>query len=182
MKKFSLLALSIFIVVSLRGQNTKEGDTLVSLAKLQAGGQGIGFSYEPKVTKKLTIDLSAGVGGGYSIAEYSYFEYDLFNPAVYFSMTPKFFYNLAKRAESGKNTEFNSGNYLGLSFKYNLPFKRKYEGITKSYLANIHWGIQRALGSHFIFNSHLGVGYAQDIPSGLGIIYPSLAFRFSYAF
>ena len=179
MKKFSLSAFSIFIFFSIYGQASKKAGALVSLAKLQVGGQGIGLSYEPKISKRLTIDLCAGVGGGYSIAK-EYLEYDFFNPAVYFSVAPRFFYNIAKRAESGKNMEFNSGNYLGGSLKYNLPFKRKYLVITKSYLANLHWGIQRSLGRRFIFNSHVGVGYAWDIPSGFGTIYPSLDFRFSY--
>ena len=88
MKKFGLSAFCILMFVSIYGQASKEEGALVSMAKLQAGGQGIGLSYEPKISKKLTVDLCAGVGGGYSISE-DYFEYDFLNPAVYFSVSPR---------------------------------------------------------------------------------------------
>lgn len=181
MKMFNLSILSILLVVAIFGQSSKPAGTLVSLAKIQAGGQGIGFAYEPVLSKKFTIDLCAGVGGAYSIAEAS-LDYDVLKPAVYLSVTPKFFYNIAKRASAGKNTELNSGNYFGVSFKYNRPFNRSDDLVRSCYLTNIHWGIQRALGEHFIFNAHAGLGYAQDIPTRFGTIYPSLDFRFSYAF
>jgi hypothetical protein len=29
----------------------------------------IGLTYEPRISKNMTIDLSAGAGGGYDIAE-----------------------------------------------------------------------------------------------------------------
>ena len=53
----------------------KRGRRFTRHGKLQAGGQGIGLFYEPKISKKLTLDLCGGVVGGYSISE-DYFEYD----------------------------------------------------------------------------------------------------------
>jgi hypothetical protein len=44
--------------------------------------------------KNMTIDLSAGAGGGYDIAEgYINYKLELNKPAFYLSLTPKYFYN-----------------------------------------------------------------------------------------
>jgi len=101
MKKFSLSAFCILIFVIIYGQASKEEGALVGMAKLQAGGQEIGLSYEPKISKKLTVDLCAGVGGGYSISE-DYFEYDFLNPAVYFSVSRQFFITSSKERNQEK--------------------------------------------------------------------------------
>lgn len=38
--------------VGIYGQASKEEGALFGMAKLQAGGQGIGLSYEPKISKR----------------------------------------------------------------------------------------------------------------------------------
>ncbi|HZW70846.1 MAG TPA: hypothetical protein VFF57_08210 [Hanamia sp.] len=43
MKKFSLSALCILMFVGIYGQASKEEGALLGMAKLQAGGQGIGL-------------------------------------------------------------------------------------------------------------------------------------------
>jgi hypothetical protein len=47
-------------------------------------------------------------------------------------------------------------------------------------LTNIHWGIQRAIGGHWLFNFQSGVGYAIDGECGCGTIYPALDVKFAY--
>lgn len=174
-----VLVTCLFGLCSSYGQSLKEPMTVNSLVKVQAGAQGIGLSFEPGIGSKLTIDLAAGVGGGYSIAEGT-IDYDLLKPALYFSATPRFFYNLSKRKAAGRNTGFNAGNYFGASVKYVVPFRRSDDKVRRAAMANIHWGIQRAIGGRFVFNSHVGVGYANDIPTKFGTVYPAIDFRFSY--
>ncbi len=184
-KTFYIMKRIIFLTVlssflnSTFGQTTKTDFNLTSLTKLDLGLQGIGFSYEPSILNKMTIDLSVGAGGGYDIAEGS-LSYDVLKPALYFSLTPKYFYNMRTRINKGKNTQFNSGNYFGIRLKFVTPLKRKDDLIRNSILTNIHWGIQRAIGGHWLFNSHVGVGYARDIDYNFGTIYPSLDFKFAY--
>jgi len=65
---------------------------LSRLTKADFGFQGIGFTYEPRLSDKVTIYLSAGAGGGYNIGEaYLNYTLELLNPAFYFSLTPKYF-------------------------------------------------------------------------------------------
>lgn len=161
------------------GQAAKSETELSSLAKIDIGLQGIGFTYEPKISNKIIIDLSAGAGGGYDISERS-ITYYVLKPAFYLSLTPKYFYNIQARIKKGKNTQFNAGNYIGVRLKYVTPLDGKTDAIRNSILTNIHWGMQRGIGNHWLFNAHIGVGYAEDIDYHYGTIYPSLDFIFSY--
>ena len=181
MKKLILLTSFLCFLNVTYGQKNKTDTTLSSLAKIDLGLQGIGFTYEARISNHLTTDLSAGIGGGYNIAEGS-IEYELLKPALYVSVTPKYFYNLDKRLARGKTLLYNSGNYIGARFTFNTPVGEKTDIIRNSFLANIHWGIQRAIGGHWLFNSHIGVGYAQDIDYNFGTIYPALDLKFSYVF
>lgn len=171
------------------GQDSRSDAKLSSLAKFDLGGQGIGLTYEARLSNKMTSDISAGLGGGHDIGE-GFFEINYGYPAFYFSLTPKYFYNRQKRIDKGKATLFNSGNYLGLRFKFVAANSRRVDTYgnsslnvyRNSILGNLHWGIQRAMGQHWTFNFHIGAGYAEDIDYGFGTIYPAIDFKFSYVF
>lgn len=165
------------------GQTTASGDKLLSLTKVDIGFQGIGLTYEPRLSNKVTLDLSAGAGGGYDIAEgYLNYKLELLKPAIYFSLTPKYFYNRNTRSRQGKDSKLNSGNFIGLRLKYVTPNDRQTDLTRNSILTNIHWGIQRAIGNNWTFNSHIGIGYAQDVDYNFGTIYPAIDFKLSYIF
>ena len=181
MKKIILLAIILGFMTSSYGQTPIPETKLSSLTKLDLGLQGIGLTFEPRLSNTLTTDLSFGFGGGYNISEGS-INYHIFKPALYFCATPKYFYNLKKRINKGKTTQYNSGNYMGIRLKYNMPLYKKSDIIRNSILTNIHWGIQRIIGNHWTINSNIGVGYAHDIDYNFGTIYPALDFKFSYIF
>ena len=163
------------------GQSNDSTTKLTSLTKIDLGFQGIGFTYEPRLSNKMTIDLSAGSGGGYDIAEgYMNYIFELRRPAFYFSVTPKYFFNRNRRSNQGKSTSLNSGNYIGLRLKYITPNDRRTDLTRNSVLTNIHWGIQRAIGNAWTLNSHVGIGYATDIDNNFGTIYPAIDVKLSY--
>lgn len=182
MKKIILLASLLVTIQSLTAQTPTAAPELFNLMKLDLGLQGIGVTYEAGLSKKITLDLSAGAGGGYDIAEGSIkYRIYFFKPAFYFSVTPKYFYNRYSRSLKEKTTHLNSGNYIGVRLKYITPHTRKNDFTRNSFLVNAHWGIQRAINSNWLFNAHAGVGYAQDIDYNFGTIYPSIDFKISYA-
>lgn len=67
MKSITLLTLYLGHLIASFGQTPKSGTELSSLIKLDGGGQGIGLTYEPRLSNNMTVDISAGVGGGYYI-------------------------------------------------------------------------------------------------------------------
>jgi len=181
MKRILLITATLVFSNFIFGQTTSSNPELSTLKKFDFGLQGIGFTFEPRLSKKLTVDLSVGAGGGYDIAEgFINYKLELQHPALYFSVTPKYFYNRNTRNLEGKNSILNSGNYVGVKLKYVTPNIRQRNATRNSILTNVHWGIQRAIASNWTFNSHIGVGYAQDIDYNFGTIYPSLDFKISY--
>jgi hypothetical protein len=181
MKRIIVLTLLLRFLHSSFGQTSKSDLKLSSMTKLDLGLQGIGLTYEPGLSNKITADISAGTSGGYDIAEGSIsYSIAFFKPAFYFSLTPKYFYNRQTRIFKGKTTTLNSGNYIGLRLKYVTPNGRQSDFTRKSFLINAHWGIQRAPGNHWTFNFHIGAGYARDLDFGFGTIYPAIDFKFSY--
>ncbi len=188
-KSIILLALFAGQCLLSLGQDPKSDSVLSSLLMLDLGGQGIGLTYEHRLSNKMVADISAGIGGGHDIGE-GFFEINYGYPAFYFSLTPKYFYNRQKRIDKGKEVHLNSGNYFGLRLKYVAANNRPVDiygnsslnVYRNSVLGNIHWGIQRPLGQHWLFNFHIGAGYAEDIDYGFGTIYPAVDFKFSYVF
>ena len=180
-KKIFLLAFLTSALFAAFGQAPPSTRILSNLVKLDLGLQGVGLTYEPRLSHKLTIDLSAGAGGGYDIAESSLnYNLNIGRPAFYFSLTPKYYYNLNKRILKGKNTLLNSGNYIGFRVKGVTPNDRRTDATRNSILVNAHWGMQRALSANWLFNAHIGAGYAQDIDYNFGTVYPALDFKFAY--
>ena len=178
--------LALFLLISLSrsfGQTSSRKQTLSHLTKLDWRlGIGLGLTVEPRISNAITIDLTAGFGGGYYI-DRSTFEYYILKFAWYFSATPKYFYNIKKRINQGKAVQNNSGNYIGLRVKYSEPIIHLADvsnAIRNSILTNIHWGLQRSLGVKSMFSSQIGGGYAMDAGDGSGTFYPSFDFKISF--
>lgn len=181
MKNIILAALFTGLLHSSFAQANNTDNNLSNLIKLDLALQGIGFTFEPRIYKKMTIDFSAGAGGGYDVSEDRLgYEYNFLQPAFYFSVTPKYFYNIQKRIDKGKSIQFNSGNYIGLRLKYNTASIAANIYLRDALLINLHWGLQRAIGNKWTYTTHIGAGYAKDINSQFGTIYPALDFKFSY--
>ena len=185
MNKFTLLAFFVaFSHLAFGQKNATTPDTqLLTLKKIDAGPQGVGFTYEPKLSKKSTVDLSVGAGAGYTIQSGS-FNYvgEVFKPALYLSATPKYFYNRDRRLRKGKTLHLNSGNYIGFRLKYVTPSISRETLTRTSILTNVHFGAQRAIGTNWTLNYHVGLGYGYDAFSNSGAVYPAIDFRFSYVF
>tara|TARA_R110000823_G_scaffold221496_1_gene349999 strand:+ start:111 stop:497 length:387 start_codon:yes stop_codon:yes gene_type:complete len=93
---------------------------------------------------------------------YSYRSFDASSKnLIQFLLTPvadiqlKHFYNFAKRSEDGKNTNFNSGNFFGLSTFYD---GKKIAGnvdpeVNQLIALGPIWGIQRSNGKFSIKGS-----------------------------
>ncbi|WP_299823292.1 hypothetical protein [uncultured Pontibacter sp.] len=174
---------------SAQSLETLEPTGLASMTKLEVGLQGIGVGYEIPLSKKLSVNLSAGLGGGYSIDQNDFangFNSRLIidEPVAYFRSEVKYTYNREKRLAKGKPMWSNAGNYVAYQAKYTT--RRVFDGVdtgtplNKTLLNEVHWGIQRPLGQKFIFNTHVGLGYAADFDFKNSQLYPAAGAQFSY--
>ncbi len=177
MRILPILLLLISGIVS----HAQKQKSLRSITSLDIGFFSAAFTHAPTISQRFTIDLSAGIGPGYDIAEGTHLLKAL--PAVFVSVTPKFYYNIQKRIDNGKATTFNSGNFLGARLKYSNPVFVDTDEIRPALLANAFWGLQRPLGKSWFFGAQAGVGYSWDVSSEFrfGTLYPAIDFRFGYS-
>ncbi|SFG62142.1 hypothetical protein [Pontibacter chinhatensis] len=194
MKTNFILAALAMLSFNAFGQSDEAAQTteLVSLTKLEAGLHGIGVGYEVPFSSKWSVNLSAGLGGGYAIEKNSYANgfnstFILNEPVAYLRSEFKYTYNRDKRIEKSKSTLHNAGNYVAFQTKYTTSrvFGRSdwnwvEEPLNKTLLNEVHWGMQRPLGQRFISNLHLGLGYATDFDFGNSQLYPAVGLQFAY--
>jgi hypothetical protein len=155
---------------------------LTPLTSADVGLLSVAVTHSPVISRKFIADMSIGIGPGYDIAE-GYHTLKVL-PAVFASVTPKYYYNHDKRSGNDKNTAFNSGNFLGAKVKYSHPVFVKTDDIRQALLVNAFWGLQRQLNQSWFFGAQAGIGYSWDVSSEnkFGTIYPALDFRFGYIF
>jgi len=181
MKRFLLLLNLGLCAITLTAQSGAPVFPLTSLTKVDLSLAGAGISREMKLGNKLTFLVGAGMGGGYDVYEGGMgITWSVLSPAFYFNASPRMYYNRDKRAGNDKSTKFNSGNYVGLGMKYVTGNLNGDPAQRSSMLVNGHWGLQRHMGKKWVFDTHVGAGYAWDINSNFGTIYPSLELKFSY--
>jgi hypothetical protein len=176
------LVFAVVSLISLAQDNTNA--RLHPLTKLDLGLQGVGLTFERRLGNEASIDLAAGLGGGYDIWSHSFtYIAQVLSPSGYVSITPKLFYNRSKRIAKGRSVELNGGDYIGLRIKYTTRGIAESSDAWDALLFNIHWGLQRAIAKRWTVNTHLGIGYAinaVDLNHAPGSFYPSVGFNFSY--
>jgi hypothetical protein len=181
MKQFTLLVFFSISTLLATAQNGSGVFPLTSLTKIDLSLGGAGISREMKIGNKLTFLAGAGMGGGYDVSEDGIrITWSILSPAFYINASPRLYYNREKRASKVKDTKFNSGNYVGLGAKYATANLNGDPAQRAAMMVNGHWGMQRYMGRKWVFDTHIGAGYAWDINNGFGTIYPSLELKFSY--
>lgn len=179
---FTFLCILFFTNSSIHAQQDSFNATpLRHITFLELGFQHAGVNFQRVAGKRLVVDLAAGLGSSYVISEGSVASnWNLFSPAAQLSVTPRLYYNRERRARKGRNGALNAGNYVGMRLKYATG---KLNGADEgAVLTNVHWGLQRALGKRWIFNTHAGLGWATQMEYGeTNTIYPTIDLKFSYA-
>ena len=124
----------------------------------------IGVSAEIATSSLSTFYLSGGVAYNFVFQTYKNSN-GVDNTTSYFILYPylqvshRWYYNLDKRADKGKNVKRNSGNYISAMANYTGPkisgsdfvYKIPYVGIGPV------WGIQRTYGGNFNLGLELGL-------------------------
>lgn len=104
-----------------------------------------------------------GLDAGYFKSYYSGND-DIFMAGPSVNVEPRWYYNLESRANKGRNTKNNAGNFVGLSFKY-LPdwftvSNDNNRNISDQILLIPKWSIRRNIGqSNFNYEAGAGLGY-----------------------
>ncbi|WP_189604930.1 hypothetical protein [Salinimicrobium marinum] len=119
-----------------------------------------GLEYETVLSDKTTIDFRVGTGFTFAMGKSIGTQFGIYPN---FHTQYRYYYNFEKRADKGKNTSNNSGNYFALNgglyggkpligeIEYNMNYGAEIGPV---------WGIQRVYKSGFKLDLHLGLGYS----------------------
>lgn len=177
---FLVLMLTLYTKSSF---SQKSAAPLETQLKFDLALQGFGMSVEHPLHSRITIECSLGAGGGYEITDDELgYKYRKNFPAFYIGVNPRYYYNRDKMSEKGKATTLNSGNYFGLKAKLNSAIIEHFDISSPAILTNLHWGIQKAIGTNFLIDFRAGLGYAHNLSSVSGTLYPTLDLKLSYVF
>jgi len=94
----------------------------------------------------------------------------LFKQAL--SFEPRYYYNIKKRFEKGKQTLKNSANFLALATRFTpdwfvISDSENYN-VTNQILITPKWGIRRLIGKHFNYELGLGLGIRSLLGKKIG--------------
>lgn len=139
---------------------------------------GIGVSMENRLSKSNTLNSEINLNFSAIYNSSQKFAY-----ALYPGVTTEFrqYYNLNKRAKTGKNTLNNSGNFLGLTTGFLFePLIRKDIDIQNLFVFNPAWGIQRSLSNKINFEGRLGWNFKYGLSSKNWDNTPNIRIGFGY--
>lgn len=156
-KLISLFTFSLLIILG-KAQNS---NVEKNISGIQIGLFGLDLYNESKIASNTTLRAEASlfpaIWGGDMFAKTGF----AFYPAI--TIQPKYYYNITKRAEKGKNTKNNSANYFGLQVRY-VPdwfVISNTKNLSLSNQINIipTYGFRRNFAENFNYEFKAGLGY-----------------------
>ncbi|WP_081212456.1 hypothetical protein [Salegentibacter sediminis] len=158
MKKFLIAAIFCSLSIFVNAQNASVEESSFGI---QTGLFGLWGHNETKLSNQIAlrteIGFDSGIWGGSFYDKTGY----VITPVI--SLEPRWYYNLNKRLEKSRRIDGNSGNFLSLKTAYHPDWFviSNYDEI--SIISDISiiptWGIRRHLGSHFTYETGIGLGY-----------------------
>tara|TARA_R100000935_G_C2835473_1_gene167842 strand:- start:1462 stop:1977 length:516 start_codon:yes stop_codon:yes gene_type:complete len=141
--------------------NAQTASVEPSINSFQVGFLGIWINNETKLTNAVALraelGLDSALWGGTHYTRTGY----LFTPVL--TLEPRWFYNLNKRLEKSKRIDGNSGNFISLKTSYHPDWFVISNYDEQEVVSDISvvptWGIRRNIGSHFNYETGIGIGY-----------------------
>ncbi len=180
MKKIIII---LIIIISINSYSqTKTASVEKSIYGIQTGLFGVWVNTESRLSDKISLKSEIGFdfGAGKTILD-DKFTF-LATPSI--TAEPRFYYNLNKRLDKGKNISKNSGNFISIKSTFNpdtFVISNK-DNITVDNQLRIvpSWGIKRVYGKHFTLET--GAGYGIQFLKNSSTGYLDLHFRIGYTF
>lgn len=137
-----------------------------------------GFSYEQKLARNMSVSVNVQLSFQLAYQNNNGFTQSYYAIRPYVNPIFRYYYNLEKRAQAGKYTNRNSGNFVGFTATRFLPtwaeggtaFLRNDRPVDAlDFIVGPIWGIQRTQANDFTIDFSLGYGlYSYD-----GELYPT---------
>ncbi|HEX6982950.1 MAG TPA: hypothetical protein VF181_09335 [Balneolaceae bacterium] len=158
MKRILLLLFILQLTGIASAQTVREKAVAEQEDILRAGI--VEIEYELVLSSNMTLVSQAGVAfsGGFGGRQTGW----IFDYTPNFGVDLRYYYNLKKRAATGRNTKYYSGNYITFISRAYLE-KMVHEFEKNEYFFGPAWGIQRDIGRRFQLGIQLGLGMGGPI-------------------
>ena len=128
---------------------------------IQTGFLGIWVHNEAKLANQFALRSELGLDTGI-IETNVYGKSGLFLvPSI--TLEPRWYYNLNKRVKKSRRTDGNSGNFISIKTTYHPDWFIISNENNIVFVSDISivptWGIRRNIGSHFTYETGIGIGY-----------------------
>lgn len=160
MKKKNLLIV-LLSLVSLITQAQESVEK--SVFGIQIGGLGTWIYHEARLSEQFALRTEIGIDAAGFISN-PFTEAARYTFAPEFTIEPRYYYNLSKRAEKEKSTTANAANFVSLKTSY-IPDWFVISNKENVYIDNLirlvpTWGMRRNIGnSNFNYELGFGLGY-----------------------
>jgi hypothetical protein len=164
MKNFFIITIALFAGFGVKAQDNGVEN---SFWGVQTGLLGVWAHSEARLTNKIAFRTEAGIDAGFWYSKNNWFgENSGYALIPVLTLEPRLYYNILKRQTKGKNTVYNSANYLSLKTSVHPSFGIVSDNseVNGDLLILPSWGIRRSIGSHFNYELGLGVGYEYIFP------------------
>lgn len=177
--------LIVSVLTGLHAYSQEQATVEKSVTGIQVGFFGAEFYNEARLSEHFTLrsqlELYPSIWGGDMYSKTGF----ALAPAI--SLTPKFYYNLQKRKDAGRNTANNSGNYVSLKVEYvpNWFVISNTKNLTVSETISLvpTWGLRRNFAKHFNYEFKAGLGIGKILRTGYATqVVPDLSFKIGYDF
>ncbi|MDZ4148260.1 MAG: hypothetical protein U1C58_08255 [Flavobacteriaceae bacterium] len=140
-----------------------------SIFGAQTGFLGVWINHEARLSPKFALRSEIGLEAGYAGGS---FQNDIFFFAPTLKLEPRYYYNLQKRSDKGKNIAKNSGNFLAINTVYTPDWfvisSESNLRVVETLSIIPKWGIRRVVGEHFTYEAGIGIGYQYSNYKQLG--------------
>jgi len=155
MKKTFLIIAFYIITISANAQAKTVSNHSLTIYTI-----GASYSYEQTLGGKMTIIAHADLLMSHMVWTPSGFEYAI-QPGL--GLESRFYYNIGKRHNSGKNISYNSANYLSLECMYLFePMVSQRVIFPYKFHISPNWGIRRVYNDRWLLEFNPGIYFFVD--------------------
>ncbi len=177
--KYILILLTLLITSFVKSQNISVEKSIFGI---QTGILGLWVHNEYGLTNTIALRSEIGFDGGFRISGST----EIYALTPILKVEPRWYYNLKKRSQKGKNISKNSGNFIAVNFSY-LPnwfvISNNNNTYTPDQVSIIpKWAIRRVIGKHFVYETGFGIGFAHEFESNTSGTTVDLHLRIGYTF
>lgn len=158
MKKALLLLALLQIATITAAQNTGEKIITEQENILRLGILEVEYEYALSPNMTLVSQAGAAISAGFGGRRIGW----VFDYTPYLGVSLRYYYNLQKRAITGRNTKYYSGNYVSfVTMAYFSDLIHQYE--ENEFFFGPAWGLQRDIGKGFQIGAEIGLGMGGPI-------------------